>query len=34
MRAREGIPLDPVTWREFQALGQRYGCSIEHFEAA
>ena len=33
-RAREGIPLDPVTWREFQALGQRYGCSIEDFEAA
>ena len=32
-RAREGIPLDPVTWRELLALGQRYGCSIENFEA-
>ncbi len=28
VRARDGIPLDPVTWREFQALGERYGCEL------
>lgn len=33
-RAREGIPLDPVTWRAFQLLGQRYGCPLEQHVAA
>lgn len=33
-RAREGIPLDPVTWREFQSLGERHGCALAPYEAA
>jgi len=28
-RERNGIPLDPVTWREFQALGDRYRCTLQ-----
>jgi ureidoglycolate dehydrogenase (NAD+) len=27
-RQLDGIPLDPVTWREFEALGERYGCAL------
>lgn len=27
-REQHGIPLDPVTWQEFQTLGERYGCAL------